>query len=248
MIGIIAVPFFDTPENGRGQVTREVLCSLHYDLGPRHIIIPVDNGSTDLTTWNWINDGPGMWFPQAVRQSAQSVAHAVNAAWRPFEGNLFRGEAIAVKCDSDWALRSTVGPGREWLEHIITIFERPDPPGLLGPTLLGELDWRTGDMREGWAPTTYVHGTVVARSPACFRAIGYCRHPGDVRWQDHWDCFRAMRAGFQIGVLTTSTIYLRDCQSSLPEEKRTAWRKEGRAAYLQWQAAVRRGERGLYEK
>lgn len=250
MIGIIAVPFFDTPENRRGEITRSVLCSLYYDLDCRHIIIPVDNGSTDLTTWNWIS--ACSWFPHAILQPTQSVAHAVNAAWHLFEGNLLRGEAIAVKCDSDWALRSTVGSGRDWLEHIIEIFECPDPPGLLGPRLLGELDWSTGDTRVGWMPTTFVRGTVVARSPECFQAIGYCRHPGDVMWgwQDHWDCFRAQQAGFEIGVLSTSTIYLPQewPSAALPEDERTRLRAEGRVAYIQWQAEVRRGERSVYEE
>jgi len=250
MIGVIAVPFFDTPENQRGETTRATLRDIYYDLDPGHTVVPVDNGSTDLSTWEWLQE-TFKAFPLAVRlEKPQSVAYAVNVAWRPFENVLLSGDAVAVKCDSDWAPRATAGPKRNWLARIIEVFEQPDPPGLLGPTLIGELDWRTGDVRDGWEVTTYVRGTVVARSPECFRAIGYCRHPGDVRWgwQDHWDCFRARRAELEVGVLTNCRICPRTEQNSLPEEERTRWRAEGRAAYVQWIAEVIRGERGLYEE
>ena len=251
MIGVIAVPFFDTPENERGEITRATLRDIYYDLCPGPTVVPVDNGSTDLSTWEWLQ-GSFKAFPLAMRlEEPRSVAHAVNAAWRPFHNTLLSGDAIAVKCDSDWAPRATMGPKRDWLARIIEIFERPDPPGLLGPELIGEYDWRVPDgKREGWEQTVYVRGTAVARSPECFRAIGYCRHPGDVRWgwQDHWDCFRARRAGLKVGVLTNCKIYLRCEQSSLPEDERTRHRARGRAAYLQWMDEVNRGERGLYEE
>lgn len=245
MRAVIAVPFFDTEENGRAGITRDTLCDLYYDLDSRHVIVPVDNGSTDLSTWEWIQTIRP--FHSALRlEEPRPVACAVNTAWHQFHDELVRGDAIAVKFDSDIEVQSH---HEDWIEHIIDILLRVPEIGLIGPRLIGKPP-HIERPYYGIVETEFVYGATVARSPTCFRAIGYCRNPGDVRWgwDDHWDCFRAKMAGLKLVVDPYIETGLRCTQSALPGGIRDAERARGREALVRWMAEVHAGRRGIYEE
>ncbi|HUW10977.1 MAG TPA: hypothetical protein VM537_14700 [Anaerolineae bacterium] len=240
MRAVIAVPFYDTLENGRSMATKETLNSLR-GLDCRHAIVPVDNGSTYIAAFELARD----IYPAAMRLSEpRSVAHAVNAAWAPFHDELVRGDMIAVKLDSDVEV---LGAG--WLEQIIDGILTTPNIGLLGVRHPEDVPLPE-TMYHGVLVGDFVRGSCVARSPECFRAIGYCRHPGDTRWgwQDHWDCFRAKTAGFRVGRIPSLSLRSRCEQDALPEAIKTVERAKGREALVQWMSEVRNGKRPLFEE
>lgn len=190
MIAIVAVPFFDTEENDRSGLTIETLAYLRDTLQPRHKIVPVDNGSTDRTTYDWLVQ---YWPPREFLwlKEPHSIAEGVNAAWRTFEHLLNDGRAVAVKHDSDLSIMPSDGA---WIEEILAIFEEYPDVYLAG--VRGSVDqsinpeWILEDHNH-WFVAPFVPGGCQARSPLAWRDIGYSRQPyGRWGWGDHWDAFR----------------------------------------------------------
>lgn len=243
MRAIVAVPFLDTEENGRAPTTRTVLEALRHDLDARHTIIPVDNGSTDLSTIEWVRDTFDEWIRFDL---PRSVANGVNAAWYNHEGELLSGEAFAVKFDSDIMV---CPPSKNWVENIIDMMLILPGVGLIGPRILNTP--LLADARyQGVIEVRFLLGMVSARSLECFRRIGYCRHPGYVRWgwQDHWDSFRTKEAGLNMFVVPHVEAQELNVCSSLPKPYKDEQRAIGKRALVEWKQKVRQGERGIYER
>lgn len=236
---VVAVPFCDTEENHRSGATLHTLRTLAKQLDERHVIIPVDNGSTDLTAWEWLGDQPR--FASIRTETPLSIAQGVNSAWRYYEDQLAQGEMVAIKHDSD-----TVVSEPDWLERIIEIIQREPRIGLMGPwlKLIGRPD--VGN-RGGWFEMPFLHGAISVRSPVAFRAIGYARNPHG-RWghQDHWDVFRVHKAGLICGIVDIMA-YSHIGRAVFSRAEKVDMISQSQAALSKMQAEVRAGKRDIYE-
>lgn len=197
MRAIISVTFCDTRENMRAGATILCLTRLMRQVKPPHVIAAVDNGSTDLTAWTWVQSWPRLEGHRI--EEPMSIAQGVNTGWRPYEDELMRGDAVAIKFDSDMIVTSD-----DWVDVLLGILESDvGEIGLIGPyiEILGPPQ---GEDRNGWVLTPFLHGAVAARSPAAFRAIGYCKQPhGRWGWGDHWDVYRVHVAGLKCATVPT---------------------------------------------
>jgi len=243
MRAVISFVFFDTEENERHECTMQAFESV-MQTDPRHVIIAIDNGSTDPRSYQAIsNYDAKRAFAWAKIPEPQSTAYGVNTGWKYFEDSIQRGTSVAVKYDSD-----IVMPDGLWVEDMLHILAANPDIGLIGPKNPGQKyfgTWRTVD-HNGWFETTFVYGAVVARSPAAFRAIGYMKQPlGRWGWDDHYDTHRIKVAGLKLATLENHTWKQISKKSCLPEdEKRVA---EGQRAVINLMQQVTSGSRALYE-
>jgi hypothetical protein len=110
MRAIIAVPFFDTPENGRSGSTRRTFATLRGQVDRPNLIVAVDNGSTDKRA---LHDVAELADVMVVLDQPHSIAYGVNVAWHLYEDELLRGESVAVKHDSDIIIADS-----SWLDRM----------------------------------------------------------------------------------------------------------------------------------
>lgn len=246
---VIAVPFFDTPENGRAVATSAALMWLYLTLGDRHTIVPVDNGSTDKSAWNWCVE----FFPQAIQlDEPHGIAHAVNLAWSGYHDALMAGEAIAVKHDSDLICNRLDGLDGQgwWVEDIVEVFCRRPDVWIMGPRNRMHGDYKDWIEKEwqGWIEAPFVYGGIQARSPACFSEIGYSRQPsGRWGWADHWDTHRVKHAGKKLGVLWNWEFFEIAKKPALEESYRKRNSDVAVKAFGKLQEQLREGEIPLFE-
>jgi hypothetical protein len=216
---IIAVPFFNTPENRRHFCVKRVLETLRTQAQEPHCIVPVDNGSTDLRCIEWLQHEAG-FYPVRIEEPA-SISQGVNAGWAPWHDELVSGKAIAVKFDSDmiadngWPEKLlgaiTANESEMWNGGVLgmvglRVQRHPNPPPADAPRGPGEI-----------VKVDFLHGACMARTPIGFNAIGYEKHPfleeflpqnadpslpwGRWGYGDHWTTHRMQYAGFYSGML-----------------------------------------------
>jgi hypothetical protein len=249
MRAIISIPFFDTAKNRRSTSTIACIQRLTAQVDGRHTVVVVDNGSTELATWRWLQEPKQKARIVSVRVPNQmSVAQGVNTGWGIFEDELDSGAATAVKLDSD-----TVVAANDWIERILALLQEYPQVGLAGPYL--RIEGPAKHKRSGgisgsdWVETDYVPGAVCARSPAYWRSCGYARNPcGRWGWQDHWDVWRCRRAGLKMVIFGADmeAHALIGSGSLSREHKRELW-APGREALMELQKEVETGKRALRE-
>lgn len=227
MYAVIAVPFFDSPENKRTKITKKVLKALREQIKPPDIIVPVDNGSVTRSTWNWIK--MSRKFPHAKSfDNPRSTSAGVNYAWYDYHQDLMTGKAVAVKFDSDIVMADD-----DWLQQLKAVVS-VDGVGLAGPRNPKQIynpgEWMIKN-HGAWMETPFVYGAVVMRSPTAFRKIGYMRQPwGRYSWDDHWDVYRVKHVGLKVATLAvTEWKQLSKLSCVVGEEKEENLKKGERA-------------------
>lgn len=245
MIAIIAVPYFDTVENNRASTaTIPTLAALRTLVPPPHVVVPVDNGSTDKTATNWARR-KGYAGTLTVLPEPLSIAEGVNSGWHRYHDLLASGEAVAVKHDSDLIL-----PYRGWPDAFIDILSRNPEIGMLGavvPTIDYDNKRRFKRNDHGdWWEAGFIFGALTMRSPEAFKTIGYMRTPkGRYGWDDHYDCARIAKMGRKLGVAADFRWAGLALNSCLDREGKDVY--GGKAAMAELATEIKRGERPLYE-
>jgi hypothetical protein len=240
---IIAVPFFDTAENERSAVTIEVLTQLLEVVPAPHVVIPVNNGSSDRAAVEFARGE----FPHFLDLAEPlSISGGVNSAWHLFHDELQAGEAVAFKHDNDLRVTPT-----NWVDTILEFIDAHPDVYLVGVrnVSVDYADWPhlRGDMGS-WYETIFTYGGLQARSPACFAQIGYARQPyGRWGWGDHWDSWRVMHLGKRLAVLKDFEFQQLVGHSSLPDADKQEHHDRARGAYLDMRAEVVLGKREIYE-
>jgi len=219
VIGVVAVPFFNTAENRRHHCVKRVLETLRKQVRPPHVIVPVDNGSTDTRCWEWLRCTNGFY---ALRiPEPMSISRGVNTGWRPWEDDMLNEKAVGIKFDSD--MIAAAG----WLEKLLAAIKLNNTEMWNGK-VLGQVGLRVARHPDpppddaprgpgGIVEVPFVHGACVARTPIAFAAIGYEWHPfyekflpahADMslpwgRWGygDHWTQQRLRAACFYSAIL-----------------------------------------------
>ena len=208
---LISMAVFDSPENGRTQMTEETLKSLvrTVDLGdksppydvPRHRLVISDNGSCEATH-------------RLYRKYAKHIEHviyngenlgtarAINKAWT----HRAPGEH-AAKIDNDVRIHQC-----NWADWIEDAFERDPQLGILAlkRSDLAEDPWRTDAFKSSlrmlphtrgqrWIVIEDVNGvmgTCQAFSSTLLDRIGYLSQPGVYGYDDALASVRAKVSGF----------------------------------------------------
>jgi hypothetical protein len=245
---VVAVPFFDSKENRRHyRATYPTLNILKDVLDPRHIIFPVDNGSTDDRTWQWLNDTrPFEHFTRI--DEPQSIAYGVNAAWHPFHDDLMAGSILALKYDSDIWINPSIHDAIEMLAKLDEI----DPSVGLAGIAYNTHDYsdkNPADVRKKYFYYRFIYGAVSLRTSAGFRAIGYCKNPhGRWGYQDLWDSFRTSKAGLKKAVLRGYAFRQITGTGSLLAHEKDEIKDAGHKALIQLQREVNKGKRPIFQE
>ena len=179
MKAIVTVPFFNTAENRRHHCVKRVLEALRTQVKPPNVIVPVDNGSTDVRCWEWLQCTNGF---HALRiPTPMSISQGVNTGWRPWEDEMIHDQAVGVKFDSDMIADDG------WVEKLLHAIEINNKEmwegrvlGLVGLQVARHPNPPPDDAPRGpggIVRVSFVHGACVARTPIGFAAIGYEKHP-----------------------------------------------------------------------
>ena len=206
-----------------------------------HIVAPIDNGSTDTRARDWaVHEFGGV--PRITRAS---IAEAVNHVWYTYEKYLNAGEMIAIKHDADIITRG------DWVNDILALFRMEPDVYLAGPMFARqkyEGDWVI-EQHPTWFETKFVYGGVQARSPRCWRAIGYARQPyGFWGWSDHYDAWRVKHLGKKLAVVETCYfVELDKDHSAIPDQEKEEHKEKGRMAFKRLIRQIERGERDIRE-
>ena len=244
MKAIVTVPFFDTKENERGDITRKVLSRLLDQVKSPHVIVPVDNGSTDISTWNWIEES-GL-FPEAIRLiRPRSTASGVNAGWVGYHEQLVSGSAIAVKYDSDIFVDSD-----NWLDLMLETISNNPQIGIIGPRARAQDytgKWLLNDHGDWWE-TSFVYGAIAVRSAPAFRAIGYMKQPyGKWGWDDHWDVARIKYTNLCLAVMSNIEWVQVSRRSCLNDGDKEECRTKGKKKFLEMKRGLSNGKINVYQ-
>jgi len=242
MRAVIAVPFFDTPENDRAGSTRRTFATLRGQVERPHLIIGVDNGSTDKSA---LRDVAELADSMVILGEPHSIAYGVNTAWKLYEDELLRGESVAVKHDSDLNIKQN-----DWLSRMMDLAN--EISGLIGPRH-ARIDYSTwGELRKDnghWWESNFVHGGVTMRTPECFRAIGYTWQPyGRWGWQDNFDCRRIREnTDLKIAIFKDLVFESHVGHSALPRDEKKAIQDRGRQNLVKRLREIASGEHPLYQ-
>ena len=223
MRAIIAVPFFDTPENGRSGATRRTFATLRGQIEPPHQIVAVDNGSTDKSAYHDVSE---LADTLVVLDEPHSIAYGVNFAWHLYEDAIMRGEAVAVKHDSDLNVVQS-----DWLDVLLSLASEHSDLALVGPKhsrIEYGKNWVLKD-HDTWFESPFVHGGVAMRTPKGFETIGYAWQPyGRWGWQDHFDCKRIRQfTALKIGIVKGLQFEQHIGHSALSREDKEEIRAKG---------------------
>ena len=243
MYAVIAVPFFDTPANNRAvKGTVACLSKLLEQVQPPHIVVPVDNGSTDKRGANFARAN----FEHFVDTVYPlSIAEGVNSGWHLFHDQLMAGEAVAMKHDSD-----IISTPDDFVDRILSVIESNPDVYLVGPrhnnvnyAEHAEVIRDCGSYYE----CNFIFGGVQARSPECFRRIGYARQPyGKWGYGDGWDSWKVKRLKKRIMVIKDLCFYELIGHSALSEPEKN--HKKAKQAFLRMRSEVMAGTRDIYQE
>lgn len=243
---VIAVPFFDTPENGRAKHTIDAIGHLADVIAPPHRVYAIDNGSTDPSA--------GMWIKRrnmcnlVTYNKPASIAQAVNWVWHEFERHLDEGVMIAVKHDSDLQITPH---DQGWVDNLLHLFNA-NPDIYLGGVRFDVHDYLGSNWvkedHKWWFESPFVYGGVQARSPIGWKKIGYSRQPwGRWGWGDHWDAFRVDHLGGKMGILWDYEFKQTHKQGALGQEYKRECREKALEAFGKLQEEVKNGTRPIRE-
>lgn len=209
-MALVAMAIYDTPENGRDELTEACLETLLRprisDEDHRHRWFFVVNASTErtrkaLAEFAWHHRNP---VEVIYKEKNVGTAKAVNAAWV----HRLPGE-YAVKMDNDVIIHQF-----DWLEQMEETMRKMPELGILGlkrkdliqhpdhedPRYRSTLQIVPHTPGEPWRfveVTDDVMGTCTMFSPACLEKIGYLYQPGLYGFDDVLACVRSKVAGFE---------------------------------------------------
>jgi len=245
MRALIAVTWFDTKENRRSDATRHTLDILRGQVRSPHLIIGVDNGSTDKSA---LKDATRLCDHLIVLDQPRSIAYGVNSAWHLYEDEILAGKTVAVKHDSDINVQQ-----ENWLDVLLDLVEKHPDIGLIGPRFKRQEynnNWWVLEDHDKWFESQFLYGAMAMRTPSGFRAIGYAWNPyGRWGWQDHYDCRRIREnTSLKVAVVKDLVFEERVGRSALPESHKEAIRESGRINLQVRLAQIRNGMYPLFER
>jgi len=245
MFAVICVPFFDTPENDRAEKgTIACLTHLLENIRPPHVVIPVDNGSTDKRG----SDFAMANFEHFIEiEHPLSISEGVNSGWHLFHDALMAGDAIAIKHDSD-----LVTSPDNWVDKIVTFFESDPDIYLVGPRHFN-VNYSTHRIVTRdyghYYDCSFLFGGVQARSTECFKRIGYARQPyGKWGFGDHWDSWRVKYLKKRIVTLKNVVFDELVGHSALSEEEKKQHQERARQSLMKLQRRVSSGAIDIYQE
>lgn len=242
MRAVIAVTYFDTPENNRARSTARTFATLRGQIEPPHLIVAVDNGSTDKYA---LHDVAEIADTMIVFDEPHSIAYGVNFAWHLYEDEILRGDMVAIKHDSDLNVI-----GNDWLNVAFEIIKDNPDMALLGPKH-SRIDYSDWDLQshERWFESKFLHGGVAIRTPVGFKTIGYAWQPhGRWGWQDHYDCRRITEnTDLKIGLMKDYKFAQHIGHSALSREDKEGMRAKGKSNLVERLGAIRDSKHPLYQ-
>lgn len=242
----IVMPVYDTLENNRGDTTCGVLERLGRVKRPQDKVVVVWNGGDDERALEYALESDAVDCVLDMG-GAHPIADAVNEGWWLYEGEIWSGELLATKFDSDIEVCPDIG----WQDEIERVL-RADEDVWLAGVMNGGQEYTGRWVIEDhgfWYEVPFVYGGVQVRSPECFRRIGYSKQPyGRWGWGDHWDTRRVEFAGKKLAVTKKCQFVQRSSRSSITSEEKSECMKRGRDELLRMLSRLRSGELPLFQE
>lgn len=256
---LIALPIWDTEENGRTALTATVLPRLLETIRDADRVVVSDNGSCarTLALYNRLKLTYAN-FDVLYNERNLGIAEATNRVWR-----LRQRDEIVCKMDNDCYITSfTCWP--VWIEHVFArhpeigilglkrkdLAEHPNAPEPHYRSTMYYADHRPG---ERWIPleeVNHVMGTCYCFNPTMLPKFGYLMQPGTVYgFDDSLAAVRAHKLGYKTCFLPHIEIDHLDVDGA-QEDPYTHWKHleagNGMAEYNRLVTAILRGEVSPY--
>jgi GT2 family glycosyltransferase len=204
---ILTMAVYDTPENGRTEMTRRTLLSLGKTVDwTRHRLVVSDNGSCQATHRLYFEmAGVGVPFELIHNGSNIGTARAINRGWK-----MRKPGEHALKLDNDCEIKSS-----GWADELEEVFRRDPTMGICGLKRKDleerpdhEIEWYRSQLLmlphqpgERWIVVErcrHIMGTCQAYSSTLLDKIGYLYQMGGLYgFDDALASLRADIAGFK---------------------------------------------------
>jgi GT2 family glycosyltransferase len=205
-MALIAMAVFDTPENGRGDLTRRTLESLAETVDfSQHKLFIVVNGATEITAAAILDIGRFAGDSLGVIHNDTNIgtARAINKAWAQRQPG-----DVCIKMDNDVVIHKS-----GWVDDLEEALERDPKIGIIGlkrkdlwetpfhpePQHRSTLRMLPHQAGERWViveHVVHVMGTCQAYNPSLLDKIGYLYQPGLYGFDDSLAAVRCQVAGF----------------------------------------------------
>lgn len=206
-MSLISIAIYDTPENGRSELTRRTLESLLQTVDfTRHRVFLIVNAATEETNDSIKYFYDSLHLPCMVIRNETNVgtARAINQAWKYRQP----GEH-AIKMDNDVVIHRA-----GWVDEMEEAISRDPKIGIIGlkrkdlwetpwhpdPTQRSAMRMLPHEAGQKWIIVEYVNhvmGTCQMYNAALLDKIGYLYQPGLYGFDDSLAAIRCKVAGFK---------------------------------------------------